>query len=118
MLISSDYIGIKNTKKSRVVAFFGTTEDFVYFQEHSGDFDVNRYIWISSELWLRSDLIGISKSVKHILSIIPDQGDYFVSVVVNFFLMLFRVCRHHTRQAEKLLDRGGKWESSPRSGLI
>ena len=49
----------------------------MYFHERGrmeSSFDANRYIWISSELWLRSDLIKLSTSVKHILTIIPEQG--------------------------------------------
>ena len=46
----------------------------MYFQENSDAFDANSYVWISSELWLRSDLIGISPSIKHMLTIIPEQG--------------------------------------------
>ena len=69
---------MKSTTKSRVVIFFGSIENFLYFQEQSSvvdeGFDINEYVWISTELWLRSDLIRMSKRIKNLLTIIPEQS--------------------------------------------
>ena len=69
------HVGIKKATKSKVIAFFGTIEDFVYLQKHINStlFDVNEYIWLSTELWVRSDLHEIPKTIKHILTIGPGQ---------------------------------------------
>lgn len=67
--------GIKNTKQSRVVGFFGTIEDFVFFHGKSKrHLNFSDYMWISSEIWLRPDLMRISPKLTSLISIIPKQS--------------------------------------------
>ena len=68
--------GIREAKMSRVVAFFGTTKDFVFFVEESraSNLDMNEYMWITSEVWPQPDLIRMPVKVTNVLSVIPEQS--------------------------------------------
>ena len=65
------------------MAFFGTLEDFTFFRKktYNMSFDMNEFIWITSEVWLHSDLIKMPSKLTNLITITPRRN----SAVARFY---------------------------------
>ena len=66
---------MRQVKKSRVVVFFGTIEDFLFFQKETYSYlDMNDFMWITSEVWPQSTLVNMPRMLTNLVTITPKES--------------------------------------------